>query len=173
MLNTFGQYLNLFTTGGVFISHISLERGATGVLVLITASLLQAIVGPGMGTVVKGRVTKKGSPVGLSVHKTLLADLVRVQISVSPSCTSTKEVGLMVAVTVSRTSSARAYVIVVPATPLPMMPALKMAFLGPRPRGTATVKICVAAACVLVAAGLPTARRAREVTTKTLENILK
>lgn len=53
---------------------------------------------------------------------------------------------------VSRTSSARAYVIVAPATPLPMMPALKMAFSGPRPRGTATVKICVAAACVVVAA---------------------
>jgi NADH:ubiquinone oxidoreductase subunit E len=33
-----------------------------------------------------------------------------------------------------------------------MMPALKMAFSGPRPRGTATVKICVAAACVVVAA---------------------
>ncbi|KAJ7259172.1 hypothetical protein B0H12DRAFT_1109162, partial [Mycena haematopus] len=125
-----------------------------------------------MGTVVKGRVAKNGSPVGSNVHKTLLADLVRVQICVSPSCTSTKEVGLMVAVTVSRTSSARAYVIVVPATPLPMTPALKMAFLGPRPRGTATVKIVVAAACVVVAAGLPTARRAREVTTNSLENIL-
>ena len=53
-----------------------------------------------MGTVVKGRVTKKGSPVGSNVHKTLLADLVRVQISVPPSCTSIKEVGLMVAVTI-------------------------------------------------------------------------
>jgi hypothetical protein len=49
---------------------------------------------------IKGRVAKKGSPVGLNMHKTLLADLVRVQISVSRSCTSTKEVGLMVAVTI-------------------------------------------------------------------------
>jgi hypothetical protein len=53
---------------------------------------------------------------------------------------------------VLRTSSARAYVIVIPATLLPMMPALKMVFSGPRPRGTATVKICVATACVVVAA---------------------